>query len=160
MIYATHTFPLCNLSTAAEMSLVMARASDSHYRSTRRFWLPTARFHFCLQSRESDMDDANPSVCFRWSMGSMLFLASWAVLMGPVQYAQHLISGPRLPFTAAYFGSITLTLIFAIKVSLHFLCVLIARNHQVMTGSGLLFIATSETCLLTNTSHDSCKAPS
>lgn len=50
-------------------------------------------------------------------MGSMLFLASWAVLMGPVQYAQHLISGPRLPFTAAYFGSITLTLVFAIKVS-------------------------------------------
>ncbi|KAL8719896.1 MAG: hypothetical protein Q9225_003155 [Loekoesia sp. 1 TL-2023] len=51
-----------------------------------------------------------------WSMGSVLFLASWAVLMGPVQYAQHLISGPRLPFTAAYFGSITLTLVFAVKL--------------------------------------------
>ncbi|KAI4113567.1 MAG: hypothetical protein LQ345_005478 [Seirophora villosa] len=51
-----------------------------------------------------------------WSLGSMLFLASWAVLMGPLQYAQHLISGPRLPFTAAYFGSITLTLVFAIKL--------------------------------------------
>ncbi|KAL8947534.1 MAG: hypothetical protein Q9222_006195 [Ikaeria aurantiellina] len=51
-----------------------------------------------------------------WSMGSVLFLASWAVLMGPLQYAQHLISGPRLPFTAAYFGSITLTLVFAIKL--------------------------------------------
>lgn len=49
-------------------------------------------------------------------MGSALFLASWAVMMGPMQYAQHLISGPRLPFTAAYFGSITLTLVFAIKV--------------------------------------------
>ena len=51
-------------------------------------------------------------------MGSVLFLGSWAVLMGPVQYMQHLISGPRLPFTAAYFGSIALTLVFAVKVSL------------------------------------------
>ena len=38
--------------------------------------------------------------------------------MGPVTYAKHLISGPRLPFTAAYFGSIGLTLFFAIKVRL------------------------------------------
>ena len=49
-------------------------------------------------------------------MGSMLFLASWAALMGPRVYLQHLLSGPRLPFTAAYFGSIGLTLYFAIGV--------------------------------------------
>lgn len=49
-----------------------------------------------------------------WSVGSVLFLASWAVLMGPVTYTKHLISGPRLPFSAAYFGSIALTLYFAI----------------------------------------------
>ncbi|OJI97580.1 hypothetical protein ASPVEDRAFT_120083 [Aspergillus versicolor CBS 583.65] len=49
-----------------------------------------------------------------WSVGSLLFLLSWAVLMGPVIYARHLISGSRLPFTAAYFGSIALTLYFAI----------------------------------------------
>lgn len=55
----------------------------------------------------------------RWSMGSLLFLASWAVLMGPVTYAKHLLSTPRLPFTAAYFGSIALTLYFAVGVSLH-----------------------------------------
>lgn len=36
--------------------------------------------------------------------------------MGPATYARHLISGPRLPFTAAYFGSIGLTLFFAIKL--------------------------------------------
>jgi hypothetical protein len=74
----------------------------------------------------------------RWSMGSLLFLMSWGVLMGPVTYSkhanfalfvypladanawplvQHLISGPRLPFTAAYFGSITLTLWFSLGVS-------------------------------------------
>ncbi|KXL42845.1 hypothetical protein M433DRAFT_71035 [Acidomyces richmondensis BFW] len=49
-----------------------------------------------------------------WSMASALFLSSWAVMMGPVQYARHLISQERLPFTATYFGSIALTLYFAV----------------------------------------------
>ncbi|KZF18822.1 SFT2-domain-containing protein [Xylona heveae TC161] len=49
-----------------------------------------------------------------WTVGSILFLSSWAFLMGPWQYLQHLISGARLPFTAAYFGSIGLTLYFSI----------------------------------------------
>lgn len=52
----------------------------------------------------------------RWSVGSVLFLLSWAVLMGPWTYAKHLVSGTRLPFTAAYFGAIALTLYFAIGV--------------------------------------------
>lgn len=41
--------------------------------------------------------------------------------MGPLIYVKHLISGSRLPFTAAYFGSITLTLYFAIGVRLFYL---------------------------------------
>ncbi|KAK5947188.1 protein transport protein sft2 [Knufia obscura] len=49
-----------------------------------------------------------------WSVGSLLFLSSWAFLMGPYQYAMHLISGPRLPFTATYFGAIVLTIYFAV----------------------------------------------
>jgi len=49
-----------------------------------------------------------------WSMASALFLSSWAVMMGPVQYARHLMSQERLPFTATYFGSIALTLYFAV----------------------------------------------
>ena len=40
--------------------------------------------------------------------------------MGPKQYALHLTSGSRLPFTAAYFGAIALTLYFAAGVSLTF----------------------------------------
>ncbi|KAL9002168.1 MAG: hypothetical protein Q9188_004885 [Gyalolechia gomerana] len=87
-----------------------------------------------------------------WSMGSMLFLASWAVLMGPVQYAQHLISGPRLPFTAAYFGSITMTLIFAIKLQSTILTLLSSIvqlaalvwylvSYFPMGGTGLRFAA-------------------
>lgn len=53
----------------------------------------------------------------RWSLGSALFLASWAAMMGPVTYGKHLLSTPRLPFTAAYFGSIILTLYFSLGVS-------------------------------------------
>ncbi|KAI0009078.1 SFT2-domain-containing protein [Xylariaceae sp. FL0662B] len=49
-----------------------------------------------------------------WSFGSVLFLSSFAAMMGPVAYLRHLTSGPRLPFTAAYFGSIVLTIYFAI----------------------------------------------
>lgn len=58
-------------------------------------------------------------VTCRWSLGSVLFLASWMAMMGPWTYIQHLTSGPRLPFTAAYFGSIALTLYFSLGVSSH-----------------------------------------
>ncbi|KAK7969871.1 protein transport protein sft2 [Apiospora saccharicola] len=51
-----------------------------------------------------------------WSFGSVLFLCSWAAMMGPMTYIQHLLSGNRLPFTAGYFGSIFLTLFFALGV--------------------------------------------
>lgn len=54
---------------------------------------------------------------YRWSIGSLLFLTSWAFMMGPYQYATHLISGPRLPFTATYFGAIALTIYSAVGVS-------------------------------------------
>ena len=37
--------------------------------------------------------------------------------MGPYVYARHLISGPRLPFTAVYLGSIVMTVYFAAGVS-------------------------------------------
>jgi len=49
-----------------------------------------------------------------WSLGSILFLSSWAAMMGPWTYAKHLISTPRLPFTTTYFGSIGLTLYFSL----------------------------------------------
>ncbi|KAK5168250.1 protein transport protein sft2 [Saxophila tyrrhenica] len=49
-----------------------------------------------------------------WTMASIMFLGSWAVLMGPMVYVRHLVSQERLPFTATYFGSIALTLWFAL----------------------------------------------
>lgn len=42
---------------------------------------------------------------------------SFAAVMGPMAYVQHLLSGQRLPFTAAYFGSVALTLFFSMGVS-------------------------------------------
>ncbi|KAK4192656.1 Got1/Sft2-like family-domain-containing protein [Podospora australis] len=49
-----------------------------------------------------------------WTLGSVLFLSSFAAIMGPWAYLQHLASTPRLPFTAAYFGSLGLTIYFSI----------------------------------------------
>ncbi|KAI3328588.1 Got1/Sft2-like family-domain-containing protein [Ustulina deusta] len=49
-----------------------------------------------------------------WSFGSLLFTSSFGAVMGPRTYLQHLTSGPRLPFTAAYFGSIALTIYFSV----------------------------------------------
>ncbi|KAK2590600.1 Protein transport protein sft2 [Conoideocrella luteorostrata] len=51
-----------------------------------------------------------------WTVGSALFLASFAAVMGPMNYVYHLMSAPRLPFTTAYFGSIAMTLVFALKL--------------------------------------------
>jgi hypothetical protein len=49
-----------------------------------------------------------------WSLGSLLFVISFGVLQGPVNYVVHLVSPTRLPFTLAYFGSIIATLIFSV----------------------------------------------
>ncbi|KXH42177.1 hypothetical protein CNYM01_12667 [Colletotrichum nymphaeae SA-01] len=49
-----------------------------------------------------------------WTLGSLLFLASFAAVMGPMAYVKHLVSGQRLPFTAAYFGSLGLSMYFSL----------------------------------------------
>ena len=41
---------------------------------------------------------------------------SFAALQGPVPYIKHLLSPTRVPFTAAYFGSLAATLYFSIGV--------------------------------------------
>lgn len=66
-------------------------------------------------------------LAIRWTLGSTLFLASFAAVMGPMAYVQHLLSGQRLPFTAAYFGSVALTLYFSMGVSHSRPCQPIAR---------------------------------
>lgn len=48
-----------------------------------------------------------------WSMGSLLFVLAFGVLMGPLAYVRHLTSKERLPFTVFFFGSCFLTIYFA-----------------------------------------------
>lgn len=59
-----------------------------------------------------------------WTLGSLLFLSSFAVLQGPVPYFWHLVSTPRLPFTFAYFGSLAVTLYFAVGLKSSILTVI------------------------------------
>ncbi|GAA6001649.1 Sft2p [Rhodotorula paludigena] len=49
-----------------------------------------------------------------FSLGSILFMTGFAVLQGPVAHIKHIFGTERLPFTAAYFGSLFLTLFFAL----------------------------------------------
>lgn len=49
-----------------------------------------------------------------WTLASFLFVISFGVLQGPVNYIYHLVSPARLWFTLAYFGSIILTLVSSI----------------------------------------------
>lgn len=51
-----------------------------------------------------------------YTMGSLLTIGSFSLLWGPVNHVKHLCSFERLPFTAAYFGSMFATLYMAIIV--------------------------------------------
>ncbi|XP_015754573.1 PREDICTED: protein transport protein SFT2-like isoform X1 [Acropora digitifera] len=51
-----------------------------------------------------------------YTMGSLLTIGSFSLLWGPVNHVKHLCSFGRLPFTAAYFGSMFATLYMAIIV--------------------------------------------
>lgn len=66
-----------------------------------------------------------------WTVGSLLFISSFAALQGPVPYAKHLLSGTRLPFTAAYFGSMAATLYFSIGLNSTILTILFAAVQMV-----------------------------
>ncbi|CAH3037756.1 unnamed protein product [Porites lobata] len=51
-----------------------------------------------------------------YTMGSLFTIGSFSFLWGPVNHAKHLCSFGRLPFTAAYFGSMFATLYMAMIV--------------------------------------------
>lgn len=61
-----------------------------------------------------------------WTLGSVLFIISFGVLQGPLNYLVHLVSPARLPFTVAYFGSIIMTLVFSIGLKSTILTILAA----------------------------------
>jgi len=82
-------------------------------------------------------------------MGSLLFLSSWAFLMGPYQYATHLISGPRLPFTATYLGAIALTIYFAVGVSLESNLHSVEANTPQLHSTLLTLLSSMVVCVRT-----------
>ncbi|CDZ98093.1 er-to-golgi vesicle protein transport sft2 [Phaffia rhodozyma] len=55
-----------------------------------------------------------------FTLGSFLFMMGFTILMGPMAHLKHLLSTERLPFTTAYFGSLGLTLFFAVGMKSYF----------------------------------------
>ncbi|CAG2108218.1 unnamed protein product [Medioppia subpectinata] len=51
-----------------------------------------------------------------FTFGSLFIVLSFSVLWGPISHMKHLFSQQRLPFTLTYFGSLFMTLYFALKV--------------------------------------------
>ncbi|KAI0324922.1 SFT2-domain-containing protein [Cubamyces sp. BRFM 1775] len=49
-----------------------------------------------------------------FSLGSLLVMFGFAVLIGPINHLKHLFSKERLPFSAAYLSSLGLTLYFSL----------------------------------------------
>ncbi|KAJ6619046.1 ER-to-golgi vesicle protein transport Sft2 [Mycena sp. CBHHK59/15] len=49
-----------------------------------------------------------------FSLGSMLVMFGFSVLIGPINHIKHLVTAERLPFTLVYFSSLGLTLYFAL----------------------------------------------
>jgi len=57
-----------------------------------------------------------------FSLGSLLVMFGFSVLIGPINHARHLISKERLPFSVAYLSSLGLTLYFALGPHSYFGC--------------------------------------
>ncbi|KGB75947.2 SFT2 domain-containing protein [Cryptococcus deuterogattii R265] len=51
-----------------------------------------------------------------FTLGSCLFMLGFAILHGPWNHLKHILSPERLPFSLCYFGSLGLTLFFAIGI--------------------------------------------
>ncbi|KAG6916830.1 hypothetical protein DXG01_005215 [Tephrocybe rancida] len=49
-----------------------------------------------------------------FSLGSLLVMFGFSVLIGPINHFKHLISAERLPFSTVYFASLGLTLYFSL----------------------------------------------
>ncbi|KAJ7830503.1 ER-to-golgi vesicle protein transport Sft2 [Mycena olivaceomarginata] len=49
-----------------------------------------------------------------FSLGSLLVMFGFSVLIGPINHLKHLVTAERLPFTLVYFSSLGLTLYFAL----------------------------------------------
>ncbi|KAF9054243.1 Got1/Sft2-like family-domain-containing protein [Panaeolus papilionaceus] len=55
-----------------------------------------------------------------FSLGSLLVMFGFSVLIGPINHIKHLCSKERLPFSGVYFGSLGLTLYFSLGAHSYF----------------------------------------
>ncbi|KAI5117274.1 hypothetical protein M0805_001004 [Coniferiporia weirii] len=55
-----------------------------------------------------------------FSLGSLLVMVGFAVLIGPINHLKHLFSKERLPFTLAYVASLGLTIYFSVGSKSYF----------------------------------------
>ncbi|EIW76674.1 ER-to-golgi vesicle protein transport Sft2 [Coniophora puteana RWD-64-598 SS2] len=68
-----------------------------------------------------------PTIAFRpskfalaFSLGSLLVMFGFSVLIGPINHLKHLVSKERLPFSCTYFASLGLTLYFSLGARSYF----------------------------------------
>ncbi|KAG8762689.1 protein transport protein sft2 [Ceratobasidium sp. 428] len=73
-----------------------------------------------------------------FTLGSILVMFGFCVLIGPMNQIKHLMSKERLPFTAAYFGSLALTLYFSVGSPSYFGAIISAI---IQVGALLSYIA-------------------
>ncbi|OBZ74919.1 Protein transport protein SFT2 [Grifola frondosa] len=55
-----------------------------------------------------------PKFALAFSLGSLLVMFGFSVLIGPINHIKHLVTKERLPFSVAYLASLGLTLYFAL----------------------------------------------
>lgn len=72
------------------------------------------------------------------TLGSILVMLGFMILIGPMNQIKHLISPERLPFSAAYIGSLVLTIYFSM-VNPSYIGAIVAAVVQV--GALLSYIA-------------------
>ncbi|OOO11545.1 Vesicle transport protein, Got1/SFT2-like [Aspergillus oryzae] len=89
---------------------VRTNASSTSFLSRLQSWNPLGQGEGYVQLPTHEAPGAPLPAASRREEEDNFF----AFLMGPLVYAKHLVSGPRLPFTAAYFGAIAMTLYFAV----------------------------------------------
>lgn len=59
-----------------------------------------------------------------WTMGSLLFVLSFGILQGPVNYTKHLLSRDRIVFLAVFFSSVFFTLYTSVILKLTILTII------------------------------------
>lgn len=76
--------------------------------------------------------------CLFFSLGSILSMASFAVLRGPIEQLKHMFSLQRLPFTSTYICSLVLTLYAAFVLQSYVLVLLFMAVQAAALGWYLL----------------------